>query len=111
MPLPGCPVLARNGPPAMSAVWSLLGESGHGGCEGRLPNLTQLGHGPPREIFSPTAGRILASIACRGNRGLGGMSETAAKRSVVLVVEDDSLIRICAVEMIKAEFDVVEAAN
>jgi hypothetical protein len=26
-----CRVVARNGPPAMSAVWSLSGESGHGG--------------------------------------------------------------------------------
>ena len=34
------------------------------------------------------------------------------KRPVVLVVEDDFLIRISAVEMIEeAEFDVVEAAN
>ena len=40
------------------------------------------------------------------------MSKTAVKRSVVLVVEDDFLIRIGAVEMIEgAEFDVVEAAN
>jgi CheY-like chemotaxis protein len=40
------------------------------------------------------------------------MSEKAAKRSVVLVVEDDFLIRICAVEMIEAAgFDVVEATS
>jgi CheY-like chemotaxis protein len=39
------------------------------------------------------------------------MKKTAMKRPVVLVVEDDFLIRICAVEMIEAEFDVVEAAN
>jgi CheY-like chemotaxis protein len=40
------------------------------------------------------------------------MSKTAVKRLVVLVVEDDFLIRIGAVEMIEeAEFDVVEAAN
>jgi len=40
------------------------------------------------------------------------MSNTAVKRPVVLVVEDDFLIRIGAVEMIEAaEFDVVEAAN
>ena len=40
------------------------------------------------------------------------MSKTAVKRSVVLVVEDDFLIRTGAVEMIEAaEFDVVEAAN
>jgi len=38
--------------------------------------------------------------------------ETAVKRPVVLVVEDDPLIRIGAVEMIEtAGFDVVEAAN
>jgi CheY-like chemotaxis protein len=40
------------------------------------------------------------------------MSKTAVKRPVVLVVEDDFLIRIGAVEMIEAAgFDVVEAAN
>jgi len=40
------------------------------------------------------------------------MSKTAVKRPVILVVEDDFLIRISAVEMIEeAEFDVVEAAN
>jgi len=40
------------------------------------------------------------------------MCNTAVKRPVVLVVEDDFLIRIGAVEMIEgAEFDVVEAAN
>jgi CheY-like chemotaxis protein len=64
----------------------------------------------PRYL-SPTTGTILAIIACRSNKGLGRMSATAAKRSVVLVVEDDFLIRICAVEMIEAEFDVVEAAS
>jgi CheY-like chemotaxis protein len=42
----------------------------------------------------------------------GRMSKTAVKRPVILVVEDDFLIRISAVEMIEeAEFDVVEAAN
>jgi CheY-like chemotaxis protein len=40
------------------------------------------------------------------------MSKTAVKRPVVLVVEDDFLIRIDAVDMIEAAgFDVVEAAN
>jgi CheY-like chemotaxis protein len=40
------------------------------------------------------------------------MKKIAVKRPVVLVVEDDFLIRIGAVEMIEAaEFDVVEAAN
>jgi CheY-like chemotaxis protein len=40
------------------------------------------------------------------------MSKTAVKRPVVLVVEDDFLIRIGAVEMIEAAgFDIVEAAN
>ena len=40
------------------------------------------------------------------------MKKTAAKGPVVLVVEDDFLIRICAVEMIEtAGFDVVEATN
>jgi CheY-like chemotaxis protein len=40
------------------------------------------------------------------------MKEIAVKRPVVLVVEDDFLIRIGAVEMIEAAgFDVVEAAN
>jgi CheY-like chemotaxis protein len=40
------------------------------------------------------------------------MKKIAAKRPVVLVVEDDFLIRIGAVEMIEAAgFDVVEAAN
>ena len=40
------------------------------------------------------------------------MSKTAVNRPVILVVEDDFLIRISAVEMIEeAEFDVVEAAN
>jgi CheY-like chemotaxis protein len=40
------------------------------------------------------------------------MGNTAVKRPIVLVVEDDFLIRIGAVEMIEAaEFDVVEAAN
>jgi CheY-like chemotaxis protein len=66
--------------------------------------------GRPEKSF-PTTGTILADTACRGNKGLGRMNETAAKRSVVLVVEDDFLIRTCAVEMIEAEFDVVEAAN
>ena len=38
--------------------------------------------------------------------------KTAVKRPIVLVVEDDFLIRIGAVEMIEAAgFDVVEAAN
>lgn len=38
--------------------------------------------------------------------------KTAVKRPVVLVVEDDFLIRIGAVEMIEAAgFDIVEAAN
>lgn len=66
--------------------------------------------GRPEKSFTDE-GTMLAGAACRGNKGLGGMSVTAAKRSVVLVVEDDFLIRICAVEMIEAEFDVVEAAN
>jgi CheY-like chemotaxis protein len=40
------------------------------------------------------------------------MKKIVVKRPVVLVVEDDFLIRIGAVEMIEAaEFDVVEAAN
>jgi CheY-like chemotaxis protein len=40
------------------------------------------------------------------------MKMFAVKRPVVLVVEDDFLIRMGAVEMIEvAEFDVVEAAN
>jgi CheY-like chemotaxis protein len=40
------------------------------------------------------------------------MKKIAVKRSVVLVVEDDFLIRIGAVEMIEAAgFDIVEAAN
>jgi CheY-like chemotaxis protein len=40
------------------------------------------------------------------------MNRTAVKRPVVLVVEDDFLIRIGAVEMIEAAgFDVVDAAN
>jgi CheY-like chemotaxis protein len=40
------------------------------------------------------------------------MNKTAIKRPVILVVEDDFLIRISAVEMIEAaEFDVIEAAN
>jgi len=40
------------------------------------------------------------------------MSNTAVKRPLVLVVEDDFLIRLGAVEMIEAAgFDVVEAAN
>ena len=66
--------------------------------------------GRPEKSFIDE-GTMLAGAACRGNTGLGGVSVTAAKRSVVLVVEDDFLIRICAVEMIEAEFDVVEAAN
>jgi CheY-like chemotaxis protein len=66
--------------------------------------------GRPEKSFTDE-GTMLAGAACRGNKGLGGMSVTAAKRSVVLVVEDDFLIRICAVEMIEAEFDVVEAAS
>jgi CheY-like chemotaxis protein len=66
--------------------------------------------GRPEKSFT-NEGTMLAGAACRGNKGLGGMSVTAAKRSVVLVVEDDFLIRICAVEMIEAEFDVVEAGN
>ena len=67
--------------------------------------------GRPEKSFTDE-GTMLAGAACRGNKGLGGMSVTAAKRSVVLVVEDDFLIRISAVEMIEeAEFDVVEAAN
>src|ERR1700722_619902 len=66
--------------------------------------------GHPEKSFTDE-GTMLAGAACRGNKGLGGMSVTAAKRSVVLVVEDDFLIRICAVEMIEAEFDVVEAGN
>jgi CheY-like chemotaxis protein len=40
------------------------------------------------------------------------MSKTAVKRPIVLVVEDDFLIRIGVVEMIQeAEFGVVEAVN
>jgi CheY-like chemotaxis protein len=40
------------------------------------------------------------------------MKKIAVTRPVVLVVEDDVLIRSCAVEMIEAAgFDVVEAAN
>jgi CheY-like chemotaxis protein len=40
------------------------------------------------------------------------MKKIAVARPVVLVVEDDFLIRSCAVEMIEAAgFDVVEAAN
>jgi CheY-like chemotaxis protein len=40
------------------------------------------------------------------------MSKIAVQRPVVLVVEDDFLIRIDAIEMIEAAgFDVVEAAN
>ena len=66
--------------------------------------------GHPEKSFTDE-GTMLAGAACRGNTGLGGVSVTAAKRSVVLVVEDDFLIRICAVEMIEAEFDVVEAGN
>ena len=59
-----------------------------------------------------TTGTIRAGIARCGNKGLGRMCNTAVKRPVVLVVEDDFLIRIGAVEMIEgAEFDVVEAAN
>jgi CheY-like chemotaxis protein len=57
-------------------------------------------------------GTMRAGIACCGSKGLGRMSKTAVKRPVVLVVEDDFLIRIGTVEMIEtAEFDVVEAAN
>src|SRR6476661_7060420 len=33
--------MARNGPQAMSAIWSLTGESGHGDCAVRLPSLTR----------------------------------------------------------------------
>jgi CheY-like chemotaxis protein len=51
-------------------------------------------------------------LLVEGNEGLGGMSKTAGKRSVVLVVEDDFLIPIDAVEMVEAAgFDVVEAAS
>jgi CheY-like chemotaxis protein len=45
-------------------------------------------------------------------QGLGRMNKLAVQRPVILVVEDDFLIRIDAVEMIEAAgFDVVEAAN
>jgi CheY-like chemotaxis protein len=40
------------------------------------------------------------------------MKKTAATRPVILIVEDDFLIRLGAVEMIEAGgFDVIEAAN
>jgi CheY-like chemotaxis protein len=72
--------------------------------------LTLNGHGRPENCL-PKTGTILAGNTCRGNKGRDEMNETAAKRPVVLVVEDDFLIRICAVEMIESEFDVVEAAS
>jgi CheY-like chemotaxis protein len=57
-------------------------------------------------------GTMRVSITCRGNMIWVEMNETAINRPVILVVEDDFLIRIGAVEMIEtAGFDVIEAAN
>jgi CheY-like chemotaxis protein len=62
-------------------------------------------------ILSMT-GTMRVSITCRGNMIWVEMNETAINRPVILVVEDDFLIRIGAVEMIEtAGFDVIEAAN
>jgi CheY-like chemotaxis protein len=72
---------------------------------------TQLGQ-ESEKSFVDDGERYSARIACRGNQGLGRMSKTAVKRPIVLVVEDDFLIRIGVVEMIQeAEFGVVEAVN
>jgi CheY-like chemotaxis protein len=55
---------------------------------------------------------MLASIACRGNKGLSSNEEDRRTTTRCLVVEDDFLARIGVVEMIEAaEFDVVEAAT
>jgi CheY-like chemotaxis protein len=57
-------------------------------------------------------GTMRVSITCRGNTVWVEMNETAINRHVILVVEDDFLIRIGAVEMIEAAgFGVIEAAN
>jgi len=55
---------------------------------------------------------MLTGIACRGSKVWVRMKKIATERPVVLVVEDDFLIRIGAVEMIgQGGFDVIEAAN
>ena len=62
--------------------------------------------------LSMKTGTMLTGIACRGSKVWVRMKKIATERPVVLVVEDDFLIRIGAVEMIEqGGFDVIEAAN
>lgn len=54
--------------------------------------------------------KIIDVIAVVGRRG--ALAQSEIKRPVVLIVEDEFLIRMDAVEMVQAAgFDVVEASN
>ena|ERR1700722_9180645 len=72
--------------------------------------MTQL-HGPAQSFIDDGNDTGPASLVAAAKVWVR-MKETAVKRPVVLVVDDDLLILIGAVEMIEtAGFDVVEAAN
>jgi hypothetical protein len=82
-----------------------------GSAANDLSQLTPLGHGPKQSFIDDGERYWPASLVAAAKVWVR-MKKIAVKRPVVLVVDDDFLIRIGAVEMIEAAgFDVVEAAN
>ena len=64
------------------------------------------------DIYFPIDATKASRIVCPALKGAVRMSSAGVRRPVILIVEDDFLLRMNAAEMIQdAGFDVVEAGN